>query len=302
LTPHNTHCEITVKAAEAGKHISLQKVPAMTLSEMDKMINATKKNNVYFRVFENNRFHPPYLKALDLIKQGVIGSVETVDYRMWNGDPNFGSWKVPLDAWIWRISEKSNYKSPIMFDDGYHKHSIIAKFLEPEKIESVMAWTGNKRIIAGTVKIDSPSVMIYIGKNSTKHGIWNASFHNSLPMKSDYYADDEHCEITGEHGMIIVPGCTGRMFESTPEFGPGRPGIHWFGKDGVWHSDTSLDTDWAASFILSSKAFIEGIKTGEQVDLSGKEARYILQITLGLIRSIRNNFQMVKLKDVKDKP
>lgn len=88
LTPHDSHCEITVKAAKAGKHISLQKVPAMTIFEMDKMIEATKKNDVYFRVFENARFHPPYMKAMELIRSGVIGKVETVDYRMWNGEKN----------------------------------------------------------------------------------------------------------------------------------------------------------------------------------------------------------------------
>lgn len=302
LTPHDTHLDITVKAAEAGKHISLQKVPAMTLSEMDKMIDVTKKNRVHFRVFENDRFHPPYLKALDLIKQGVIGKVETVDYRMWNGEKTLSSWKVPLKSWTWRISEKANYKSPIIFDDGFHKHSIIAKFLEPEKIEKVLTWSGGRRIVGGAVKLDAPSVMLYIGKNSTRYGIWNTSMHDFLPMKSDYYGDDEHCEITGQHGMIIVPGCTGRLFENTPEYGPGRPGVHWIGKDGVWHSDTSMKTDWAESFILCSKAFIEMIKTGKQVDLSGEEARYILQITLGLIRSWRNEFQWVKLKDVTDKP
>lgn len=302
LTPHDTHCDITVKAANAGKHISVQKVPAMTISEMDKMIEATKKNKVYFRVFENDRFHPPYMKAMELIKEGIIGKVESVDYRMWNGEKTLSSWKVPLKSWAWRISDKANYKSPIIFDDGFHKHSIIARFLQPERIESVMAWLGNKRIVGGTVKLDSPSVMIYVCKNKSHYGVWNTTYVDFVPMKSNYYGDDEHCEIVGQHGMIIVPGCTGRMFENTPEYGPGRPGVHWIGKDGVWHTDTSMDTDWAASFVLCSKAFIEGIKTGTQCDLSGEEARYILQITLGLIRSTRNNFQMVKLKDITDKP
>jgi predicted dehydrogenase len=301
LTPHDTHCDITVKAANAGKHISLQKVPAMTISEMDKMIDATKKNNVYFRVFENNRYHPPYVKAMELIQSGVIGKVETVDYRMWCGEKTLGAWDVPLKAWMWRISEKANYKSPIIFDDGYHKHSIIAKFFQPEQFDSVMAWLGHK-IIKGVVKLDNPSVMMYICKNSSHYGVWNSSYHKFVPMQSDYYGDDEYCEITGEHGTIIVPGGTGRFFENTPEYGPARPGVHWIGKDGVWHSDTSLETDWAASFLRCSSAFIDGVKTGKQCDLSGEESRYILQITLGFIRSIRNNYQMVKLKDITDKP
>jgi len=275
-------------------------VPAMTLSEMDRMILAAKQNKIYFRIYENNRFYPPYLRTMELIRTGVIGKPETVDYRMWCGEKCIGTWDVPLKAWMWRISEKANYKSPIIFDDGYHKHSIIAHFLG-EPIESVMAWLGRK-FIKGVVKLDNPSVMIYVCKDSSHYGVWNSSYHDMVPMCSDYYGDDEYCEITGEHGTIIVPGCTGRFFNNTPEHGPARPGVHWIGRDGIWHSDTSMETDWASSFLNSSKAFIEGIRTNKQVDLSPEEARYILQITLGFIRSIRNNFAMVKLKDVKDKP
>jgi len=299
LTPHDSHCDITVKAAEAGKHISLQKVPAMTITEMDKMIEATKKNDVYFRVFENARFHPPYMKAMELIRSGIIGKVETVDYRMWNGERNLGAWDVPLKSWLWRISEKANYKSPILFDDGYHKHSVMSMFLDD--IEAVMCWMG-KKTIKGVVKLDAPSVATYLCKNKSHHGVFNSSFHNFLPMNSKYYGCDEHCEIAGSKGIIIIPGHTGQLFIKTPEFGPGRPGVHWLDETGIWHTDTSMETDWSASFLNCSKAFIDGIISGKQCDLSGEDARHILQITLGMIRSTRNNFQVVKLKDVTDKP
>ncbi|MCK5303737.1 MAG: Gfo/Idh/MocA family oxidoreductase, partial [Candidatus Heimdallarchaeota archaeon] len=73
LTPHKVHSKQTILAADAGKHISLQKVPCLTLSDMDKMIEATKKNQVKFRIFENFRFYPPYQFAMDLINKGVIG-------------------------------------------------------------------------------------------------------------------------------------------------------------------------------------------------------------------------------------
>ncbi len=141
LTPHQFHTCLTIKAAEAGKHISLQKVPCLKLSEMDQMIEATKKARVHFRIFENFRFYPPYQKAMELIEQGVIGKPERVDVSMWGGVSALEAWDVPLSAWKWRISEGGNYKSPTIFDDGYHKHSIIAKFLG-EPIESVLAWQG----------------------------------------------------------------------------------------------------------------------------------------------------------------
>lgn len=300
LTPHHLHAEQTIKAAEAGKHISLQKVPAMTLSEMDKMIEATIKNKVKFRIFENFRFYPPYQYALKLINDGVIGKTERVDCRMWMGLSALSEWEVPLMTWKWRFSEEGNYKSPTLFDDGYHKHSIIAQFLG-EPIDSVLVWQGNKKINR-VIKHDTPAVVIYSCKDKIHYGTWNASLHDFLPMESDYYACDEYVEIVGEKGAIFIPGCTGRFFEYCGESAPGQPGVHWVDEKGEWHSHLDLDTSWESSFINCSREFIEGIRADREIELAPKEARYILQIGLAIVRSVRTNFKEVKIKSIKDKP
>jgi predicted dehydrogenase len=300
LTPHHMHTEHTVAAAKAGKAISLQKVPCLTLSQMDQMIDAAKKNKVKFRVFENFRFYEPYMKAMELIKAGKIGKVERVDYRMWGGMRVLSSWKVPISAWKWRISEKGNYKSPTIFDDGYHKHSVIAQFLG-QPIDSVLAWQGVYKI-AGAVKLDTPTVIVYSCKNKAHYGTWNTSTHGRVPMHSKYYGCDEYVDIVGDNGAIFIPGCTGSFFEDCDTSGPGKAGVHWVEKDGVWKSDLTVNTDWADSFVNCSREFIEAIREDRQPEVNPKEARYILQIGLGIIRSVRNNFKEVKLKDVIDTP
>jgi len=40
LTPHHLHCSMTVQAAQAGKHISVQKPMALSAAEADEMIAA----------------------------------------------------------------------------------------------------------------------------------------------------------------------------------------------------------------------------------------------------------------------
>jgi predicted dehydrogenase len=300
LTPHTLHTEQTIKAANAGKHISLQKVPCMTLSDMDKMIEETEKNEVKFRIYENFRFYPPYQFAMDLINKGVIGKTERVDYRMWNALNPLSEWEVPLSAWKWRFTEKENYNSPTLFDDGYHKHSIISQFLG-ESIESVLAWQGDFKI-KGVIKHDTPSVVIYSCKNKSHYGTWNVSIHNFLPMNSDYYACDEYIEVVGEKGVIFVPGCTGSFFESCGDAAPGQAGVHWVNEQGEWHSKIDIETNWASSFTNCSKEFINGIRENREIEVNPQEARKILQIGLAIIRSIRNNFQEIKVKDVLDKP
>ncbi len=300
LTPHQLHTEQTIKAAEAGKHISLQKVPCLTLSDMDRMIEATESNRVKFRIYENFRFYPPYQFAMDLINKGVIGKTERVDYRMWGGLSALSEWKVSLSTWKWRFTEEGNYNSPTLFDDGYHKHSIISQFLG-EEIDSVLAWQGDFKI-QGVVKHDTPSVVVYSCKNKSHYGTWNVSTHKFLPMKSDYYACDEYIEIVGEKGIIFVPGCTGSFFENCGDAAPGQAGVHWVDEQGEWHSDTSMETNWNSSFINCSKEFINGINENREIEINPEDARRILQIGLAVIRSVRNDFQEVKIDDVLDKP
>lgn len=300
LTPHHLHLKHTLKAMNRGLHVSLQKVPAMGLEDMDQMIHTAQKNHVKFRVFENFRFYDPYLKAKEIISSGVIGEVVRVDYKMISAVKSLSQWDVPLKSWQWRISEKGNYKAPTLFDDGYHKHSVIAELLK-NTITGVIAWKGAKRVM-GAVKWDLPASVIYTCKDSAKFANWNTSMHDFFPMHSDYYGCDEYVEIYGEKGAIYLPGCTGSFYESANENGPGKAGVHWVDSTGKWYSDCSMNTDWARSFINCSHEFIKAIKEDRQPAVTPEDARYILQIALATMRSVRNNSRLVPLNEIKDKP
>ena len=113
---------------------------------------------------------------------------------------------------------------------------------------------------------------------------------------------DEYASIFGEKGAIYIPGCTGSWFKDCGDHAPGQAGIHWIDEKGVRHKDTSIDTDWLTSFTNCSREFIEAIHEDRQPEVNPQESRYILQIALAAIRSVRNNFKEIKLKDVKDKP
>ncbi|MEM7033107.1 MAG: Gfo/Idh/MocA family oxidoreductase [Chloroflexota bacterium] len=76
--PNALHCEWTVKAAEAGKHVLCEKPITVTLDELDQVEDAAKANNVI--VFEAFMYlhHPQTLKAQEMIRNGELGAIQTI--------------------------------------------------------------------------------------------------------------------------------------------------------------------------------------------------------------------------------
>ncbi len=297
LTPHSTHKDIAVKACETGKHICVQKVPCMSLSQFDAMQDAARKAGVKIKIYENFQFHPPYRKAMDLIKSGGLGRAIAVNIRMWQAQKALSQWQVPLNAWLWRISEKDNFKLPTLWDDGYHKHNIVQLFLAKE-IVSVQAWKKGIRLMK-VLPIDVPAVISYKTKG-TDYGTWNVSMSQSVPIKSDYYGCEEALEVQCEHGIIWVNGCTGNMFVNCGCGGPGGPGVYWLDPKGEWHSDCSMPTNWKYSFLACSKDFVDAIKEDRPPYRSGAEARHILQVDLAMVASLRSGFSDFRVSAITD--
>jgi predicted dehydrogenase len=71
--PHDLHAPVAVEAAQAGKHILVEKPLAATLEGADRMIEAAERAGVVLMVAENVRFTPVYRKICELLADGAIG-------------------------------------------------------------------------------------------------------------------------------------------------------------------------------------------------------------------------------------
>ena len=77
--PNHLHCEWTVKALKAGKHVLCEKPLAMNEEEVRKMFAAAKENKVILMeayAYLHNEFIAEVMKDL---KAGIIGKVDYVD-------------------------------------------------------------------------------------------------------------------------------------------------------------------------------------------------------------------------------
>lgn len=75
------HAELCIAAADAGKHILLQKPMAMTLEECDRMNAAAAANGVTLAMAWQMRHDPANIKIRELVQAGVLGKIGVVRRR-----------------------------------------------------------------------------------------------------------------------------------------------------------------------------------------------------------------------------
>ena len=77
-TPHPSHAEWAIKAAEAGKHVLCEKPMGLTAFEAGAMIHAARKAGTFLGEAFMYRLHPQTLKLVELVKSGAIGEVRLI--------------------------------------------------------------------------------------------------------------------------------------------------------------------------------------------------------------------------------
>ena len=77
--PNHLHCEWSVKALNAGKHVLCEKPFALNLSEVESMVQAARENNRLLVEAVSCMWHPRMIRLIDYVKAGNIGEVISID-------------------------------------------------------------------------------------------------------------------------------------------------------------------------------------------------------------------------------
>lgn len=127
-TPGNTHAEIAIAAAGAGKHVLCEKPLALTTTEARAMLDAAEAAGVRHGVNFNYRRLPAVALAKRLIADGRIGDVlyfRATYWQDWTLSPDF--------PWVWRMDRRVAGAGS-MADKGSHLVDL-ARFLVGEFAE-----------------------------------------------------------------------------------------------------------------------------------------------------------------------
>ncbi len=102
-TPDHYHSAVTIAAAEAGKHIYVEKCMTKTIPQAYAVRDAVKKNGVIFQLGHQNRNSNRYDSAMEVIDKGMLGHVSLIQCYTNRNSRN--------GAWVYNIPKEQGPKS-----------------------------------------------------------------------------------------------------------------------------------------------------------------------------------------------
>lgn len=302
LTPHHLHCEHAVAAAEAGvRGISLQKPMANTLAECDQIIEACRTNDVTLKIYENFVFYPVYVRAKQLIDEGIIGNLISIRVNTMAGLAEGAPWPWCFRSDSWRNRLETGGTGVLVGDDGFHKFSLARWFMQRD-LETIGAWIDEE------TPLDAPALIRAKFRkhpgDGPKYAQIDFSFSPKMSLPCDFWLDD-FVEIVGERGVMWLNQCSaagdrplfrGNEMSASPVFPP--IAVFVDGKVTTYMSDlTPSERNWSTSFTASTKHFLRVLQDGGDPVYNGEEGREITRYAMAAFVSAQER-RDVKLDEI----
>ena len=292
ITPHHLHAEMSIAALKAGKHVSVQKPIALNIKQADSIVAASIRTDKIFRVIENYRFSPPFVRAKKMIGNGEIGEPLSIRIKSLTGHIRYG-WDIPNNAQDWRSDVERSGEGSILFDHGQHIWSIARYFMGD--VESTFSYIGRQKVdghheLPPGATLDNPAMVTWKYKGGGRYGSWETVYADDLVIRSQYYPIYVTVEITGTKGILWVNNFIGQKLDRAP--------LEMY-RDGEMTRFTDVDIDYATSFSEAVHDFHDAIEHKRPTDLTGPEAREVLRFALAALLSGREGRE-VRIDEITD--
>lgn len=196
VTPDFAHCEIAVAAAEAGKHILIEKPLATKREDAFKIIEAVRRNHVRCMVDLHNRWNPPFHAAWQAVRAGELGNVYSAYYRL-----NDCKW-VATDMLSWSA------KSSILWFLGSHSIDTLMWMFDsrPKRVYAV-----SKEGVLKAEGVDT--VDEYLSTIEFENGAVAQMENGWVTPNANPCVNDIKLNILGDKGMIAVDASNHNMIQ-----------------------------------------------------------------------------------------
>ncbi|WP_135553055.1 Gfo/Idh/MocA family protein [Paenibacillus cymbidii] len=134
-TPSGLHAGLAVMAAEAGKHLVVEKPIALTLADADAIALACRRHGVKCAVVHPNRFRPAIVQLRRALAEGRFGKLSHISANVrWNRNQAY------YDQAFWRGTKA--YDGGVLMNQAIHQLDLMLWLMGP--VASVKAMTATR--------------------------------------------------------------------------------------------------------------------------------------------------------------
>lgn len=257
-TPHYVHAEIAIAAAKAGKHILTEKPMAITVADMDMMINTAAENGVTLGVIFQNRYNDASQAVKKAIEAGKLGQLQ--------GTRMFLTWRR-TDAYYQESDWKGTWDKEgggVLIDQAIHTIDLMQWMVgEIDYLEARYDTRAHN-----IIDVDDVAEAYIKFKNGVIGCVYaNCFYAYDAPIFLEIYGDKGIAQITGDTARITCGTETTIVEQSAGE----TPGLRY----------------WGYSHKRQIRDFYRDVQAGRQPFIDGNAGRKAVEIVLAMYESSR---------------
>jgi len=253
-TPHSLHVSQVVQAAQAGKHVFVEKPFALTRESAEMACNACMSNGVKLAIGFNSRFSPALVELKKMVSSGVLGKILHLEGQI-SGYPGSAAGRDPGH---WRTVRTEN---PAGGMTGKGIHLIDQMVWLCGSIESVYA-RSEKRVI--DIEIDDVTTMLLKFKSGPS-GYLGTILSTPYYWRLQVFGSNGWAEVRDEKILTFQRNGGGRespVFESVD--------TRFLELEAFSDSINEVK-----SYPVTAEEAINGVAVLEAIDLSSQEKREV---------------------------
>ena len=254
--PNDLHRAVVVAAADAGKHVILEKPLAHTLGDADDIVKACRKRKVLLGYAETICFSPKYVRARRLVEEGAVGTL----YMIKQGEKHSG----PHSDWFYDVERSGG---GAIMDMGCHGIEWARWMYGKPKVKSVTAHCQRVVHTRRTVAEDNSVVILEF------EGGGIAVIEDSWAKPGGM---DDSIELHGTEGVIYCDLLRGSSMETYSTRGYGYA-VEKAGETRGW-TFTVFEESHIYGFPHEMRHFIKCIQNEETPSETGEDGRETLEI------------------------
>ncbi len=250
-TPNDTHAQLIMEAAIAGKHIYCEKPLALSMDEADAALAAVAKNAVKLQIGFQRRFDPAYREARSALLAGDLGSIELI----------VGTTRDPAPPPASYLERSGSF----FVDTAIHDYDAL-RYLTGLEVTDVFA-------TAATLILEETNEQPMRDTAVTSLRMENGALATITNSRRSNYGYDVRIEVAGSKGKVSLGEERGTAVRTYTEAGVSHDfvGSYW--------------ELFETAYVAEVRHFVQCVADGRTPDATGEDGRKALQIALLAERS-----------------